>query len=70
MLVFVRIWFSAAAILKLKLTPGLTCGIRLAVVRPAVFQLDRGQAEGLHHLVRSLAPIGGAERQDGQGEGQ
>lgn len=55
----------------------LTSGVRFAVVGPAVLHLDRGEAEGLDHLVSPLAPIGGAEgqhresqRQRGQGQGE
>ena len=50
--------------------PHPTCGVHLAVVLPAVLHLDRRQAERLHHLVRSLTPVGGAEGRDGQSEGQ
>lgn len=48
----------------------LTCGVRLAVVLPAVLHLDGRQTQRLDHLVRPLAPVGGAERADGQREGQ
>lgn len=48
----------------------LTCGVRLAVVLPAVFHLDWRQADRLHHLVCPFAPIRGAESPDGQREGQ
>lgn len=47
-----------------------TCGVRLAVVLSAVLHLDRRQAERLDHLVGPLAPVGGAESQDGEGQGQ
>ena len=50
--------------------PPLTCGVWLAVVLSTVLQLDGREAQRLHHLVRPLAPVGGAERRDGQGEGQ
>lgn len=50
--------------------PGLTCGVRLAVVLAAVLHLDRRQAQGLDHLVRPLAPVRGAEGRHGQREGQ
>lgn len=48
----------------------LTCGVRLAVVLPAVFHLDWRQADRLHHLVCPFAPIRGAESPDGQRECQ
>lgn len=48
----------------------LTCGVRLAVVLPAVFHLDWRQADWLHHLVCPFTPIRGAESPDGQREGQ
>lgn len=50
--------------------PSLTCGVRLTVVLAAVLHLDGRQAQGLDHLVRSFAPVRGAERQHGQREGQ
>lgn len=48
----------------------LTCGVWLAVILPAVLHLDGRQTQRLDHLVCPLAPVGGAERADGQGEGQ
>lgn len=53
-----------------RLSDILTCGVRLAVVLPAVLHLDGRQTQRLDHLVRPLAPVGGAERADGQREGQ
>lgn len=47
-----------------------TCGVRLAVVLAAVLHLDGRQAEGLDHLVSALAPVRGAECQDGEGQSQ
>lgn len=47
-----------------------TCGVGLAVVLAAVLHLDGRQAEGLNHLVGALAPVRGAERQDGEGQSQ
>ena len=48
----------------------LTCSVWLAVVLSAVLHLDWGKAEGLDHLVGALAPIGGAEGQNRQGQSQ
>lgn len=47
-----------------------TCGVRLAVVLTTVLHFDRRQAERLDHLVGALAPVGGAESQDGEGQRQ
>lgn len=47
----------------------LTC-IWLAVVLPTVFHLDWRQADRLHHFVRPLAPVRGAESRHRQSEGQ
>lgn len=47
-----------------------TCGVRLTVVLAAVLHLDGRQAEGLDHLVGALAPVRGAERQDGESQSQ
>ena len=46
-----------------------TCGVGLAVVLSAVLHFDWRQAERLDHLVGALAPVGGAEGQDGEGQG-
>lgn len=46
------------------------CCVRLAVVLPTVLHLDRRQAQRLHHFMGPLAPVGRAERQDGQGQCQ
>lgn len=47
-----------------------TCGVRLAVVLPTVLHFDGRQAEGLDHLVGALAPVRGAESQDGEAQSQ
>lgn len=46
-----------------------TCGVGLAVVLSTVLHFDRRKAERLDHLVGALAPVGGAEGQDGEGQG-
>lgn len=47
-----------------------TCGVRFTVILAAVLHLDGRQAEGLDHLVSALAPVRGAECQDGESQSQ